>query len=445
MKVERCNATKFGEEYRSLLVNGELNSSYCLEDINLTLTGGAKYDKISYIGIGIYPCVNSSENNYHCKPREIIDAYMSGAYFSVLAQDIGLNPSNYGNPLIPTFLNVYTTIDKSFFRDLYLYFGITEIQTDEGLFSEKITSKKILQFRKESKSFYFKDNSNFYNGNTMCNVQIRLGEDIRVQKRTYNKFTQVFATTGGYMQLISTVFTIITFITNNLEYQIKLFNSLYNYHPNRRKISLKKELKLVGYLNDKCKNKMGGVTDILPNTNDNMINIIKRKSLAFEKERNISNQNSKNDKMILNTNTSAVIMDSKNIKFNKDNNKFNNSDNKNSNLKENKNNKSNIAFLPFEIDISSSSNLKNKANINKNLKLSKYDYIIKRSYKAIDDYFSKQFQINMFSYWFSKCRKKRENDKLFELGISFYRKKIDVINLFNITLLIEKISTNSEK
>jgi hypothetical protein len=189
LKVERCNVTKFGEEYRTLLVNGELDSSYCLEDINLTLTGGAKYDKISYIGIAIYPCVNSSENNYHCKPREIIDSYMSGAYFSVLAQDIGLNPSNYGNPLIPTFLNVYTTIDKSFFRDLYLYFGITEIQTDEGLFSEKITSKTILQFRKESKSFYFKDNSSFYNGNTMCNVQIRLGEDIRVQKRTYTKLT----------------------------------------------------------------------------------------------------------------------------------------------------------------------------------------------------------------------------------------------------------------
>ena len=238
------------------------------------------------------------------------------------------------------------------------------------------------------------------------------------------------------MQLISTVFTIIAFITNNLEFQINLFNSLYNYHPNRRKISLKKELKLVGYLNDKCKNKMSGITDILPNTNDNIINILKRKSNAIERERNMLNQNNKNDKMILNTNTSAIIMDSRN-------NKFNNSDNKNSNLKDNKNNKSNIAFLPFEIDISSSSNLKNKANKNKNLKLSQYDYIIKRSYKAIDDYFSKQFQINMFSYWFSKCRKKRENDKLFELGISFYRKKIDVINLFNITLLIEKISTNS--
>ena len=107
LKVERCNETKFGEEYKKLLVSGELNNSHCVEDINLTLAGGAKYDKISYIRIGIYPCVNTTENNNHCKPQEIIDSYMSGAYFSVLAKDIGLNPSNYENPLIPTFLDLY--------------------------------------------------------------------------------------------------------------------------------------------------------------------------------------------------------------------------------------------------------------------------------------------------------------------------------------------------
>ena len=148
-------------------MSGELNNSFCLEDINFNLTGGSKYDKFSYILIGIYPCVNSSNNNYHCKPQKIIDEHLSGAYFSFIAKDIGLNPSNYSNPIIPTFQDFFTTIDKSFFRDYVLYFGITEIQTDEGLFYEKITSKEVLQIRKEAKAFYFRDESSYYNGETM--------------------------------------------------------------------------------------------------------------------------------------------------------------------------------------------------------------------------------------------------------------------------------------
>ena len=155
LKVERCNETKFGEDYQSLLVSGELNNSHCIEDINLTLIGGAKYDRISYIGIGIYPCVNTTENHNHCKPQEVIDYYMSGAYFYVFAKDIGLNPSNFDNPLIPTFYDLYTTIDKSFFRDLIMYFGITEIQTDEGLFGEKNNIKKNFTISKRVKIFLF--------------------------------------------------------------------------------------------------------------------------------------------------------------------------------------------------------------------------------------------------------------------------------------------------
>jgi hypothetical protein len=167
---------------------------------------------------------------------------MSGAYFYVFVKDTGLNPSNFTNPLIPTFLDLYTTIDKSFFRDLILYFGITEIHTDEGFFGEKINIKKIIQFRKESKSFYFRDQSQYYEGKTMCNIQFRLGEDIRVQKRTYNKMTEVFSTTGGYMQMIYTVLTIITMLTNKLQYGIRLFNGLYDYHPYQKKKSLQKNL-----------------------------------------------------------------------------------------------------------------------------------------------------------------------------------------------------------
>jgi len=65
LEYEKCNVEKFGEKYQSLFIKHELDNSYCLKDtnFNLTLAGGYKYDRMTYIRIRIYPCVNSTENN----------------------------------------------------------------------------------------------------------------------------------------------------------------------------------------------------------------------------------------------------------------------------------------------------------------------------------------------------------------------------------------------
>ena len=60
LEIERCKQEKFGEKYQSLIVEGELNDSYCINNINLTLSRGSKLDTISYIKIGIYSCVNNT-------------------------------------------------------------------------------------------------------------------------------------------------------------------------------------------------------------------------------------------------------------------------------------------------------------------------------------------------------------------------------------------------
>ena len=104
---------------------------------------------MSYFRIKLYPCLNNTENNNHCKPQEVIDKYLKGGYFSIITKDIGLNPTNYTFPVLPTFQNLYTTIDKQIYRDFILYYGITEVHTDTGLIYEDIKIKRYLQFRKE--------------------------------------------------------------------------------------------------------------------------------------------------------------------------------------------------------------------------------------------------------------------------------------------------------
>ena len=114
---------------------------------NLILSGGFKYDKFSYIRIKIQPCINSTENNFHWKPQNIFDSYLSSAYFSILIKVIGLNPLKYDIPEIPVLKDLYTTIDKSILWDFFIYFCIIEVQTDLGLFATNIKKEKYLQFR----------------------------------------------------------------------------------------------------------------------------------------------------------------------------------------------------------------------------------------------------------------------------------------------------------
>ena len=242
LNIERCQEVKFGKEYQNLLVNGELNNSYCLNEINLTLSGNFKYDKLSYIKLNIYPCVNTTYNNNHCKPREIIDSFLSGTFISILAKDIGLEPSNYTHPVVPQFQDIYVTIDKSFFRDFVVFYGITEIQTDQGLFHETLHKDRYINLMKTTQGIYYQKEENYNNGYPICEVQIRMADDIRIQKRTYRKMTDVFSITGGYMTLISTLFSIITFLTNKIDYEVRLVNNIFNFFPKKRKISLKHKL-----------------------------------------------------------------------------------------------------------------------------------------------------------------------------------------------------------
>ena len=221
LDFERCNVNNFGEDYQRLFLENELNNSYCLKNFNLTLAGGYKYERFSYIRIRIYPCVNSTENNNSCKPQEEIDRLMSSSYFSIILKDIGLNPSDYSNPVIPTLQDIYTTIDKRIYKNYILNFGITEIKTDKGLFDSREEVKKFLQFRKESETFTFRNEEEYYKGKSVIIVQLKLEDNINVQTRSYTKLPELFSTIGGYMQLMNTAFILLSLLANKFHLELK--------------------------------------------------------------------------------------------------------------------------------------------------------------------------------------------------------------------------------
>ena len=241
LDFEKCNVINFGENYQHLFLEDELNNSYCLKKFerNLTLAGGYKYERFSYIRIRIYPCVNSTENNFTCKSQEEIDRFMSSGYFSIILKDIGLNPSNYSIPVLPTLQDLYTTIDKRIYKNYILNLGVTEIHTDIGLFQEKIKTQKYLQFRKEMETFTFRNEEEYYQGKSVIIAQLKLDDNINVQTRSYVKIPEIFSTIGGYMQLMNTAFLLFSIIVNKFNLELKILNSIFKFNLKKKKIIMK--------------------------------------------------------------------------------------------------------------------------------------------------------------------------------------------------------------
>ena len=450
LKLERCSKSKFGEKYQILLENEDLNNSYCLQDYNLSLVGGFKYDKMSYFKINIFSCVNNTNNNNHCKPQDEIDKYLNAGYFSALIKDIGLNPFNFSFPTVPILQDLYTTIDKFTKKEYFLYFGITEIDTDVGLFTNKVNKEIHLKFQNDIANTFFVDNEENQKNTTkeIFTAQIRLEDNIHFQKRTYTKMSLVFSTTGGYMQVIYTILTLIALLTKKFSVEKKLLNSLFNFNIKQKKIILSIEYeKKLDYNASFDKNK-GKENCFIPYEAKKSIvsNRGRRNSIFF------FNRNINKIPVIKNSGSESVSVRKKGRKtqnyvseeglieiFGGVSKEKERNENINQSLNRSKNNM---------IDNSNLNNLQINRILEKKIVSQKSNF----NFSMIKD---KTFEkgncsiihFNIFDYYcLRKITKKKTEIDLFNFGINFYKRQMDIINFFNIMILTQIMLTQkSEK
>ena len=440
LKFGRCNIENFGENYRQVFGNIEINNSYCLDDFNLTLAGGYKYDKMSYISIKIAPCVNKTERDVICKPKEVIDEYLTGTYLSFILKDIGLNPTNYSIPILPTIQNLYTTVDKRIFRDFIINYGITEIHTDTGFINENINKEKHLQFINSQQTFYFRDEEEYNQGKIFCTIQIRLSDIIHIQKRVYKKVQEIIYLIGGYNQLLYTVFSLISILCN-LDLEVKILNKLFNFNLKTNKMTIK----------------INNIKDFSSIKNKNLMkHHYTTKKFRFHNMKN-QNQNNSNDYKschLSNTKNNLVGIDQNNrnilpiiniVNYNKIDDA---ADNSKKIITNNISvNQSKRASFHFQYGHDKKNEMKVRA---KSLKANERIYF--RPFRIFSNSFhiykkneendkeNNNIHINLINYYCcGNISRKKKEIELFDLGVSLYRKRMDIINVFTILLLSEKM------
>ena len=242
LELEVCNLSKFNPKYYDLFKDKPMNNMYCPKNIDLILQGHITYDTYSYFYVGFYPCVNSTYR-HNCKPPEIIDQYLKNTYVSFKMQDIELTPQIYDTPIQLRCKEVNSPAAKSLFQNINAYFQVVELETDndivgfEGL--SNIKKEKYLKYNGPIVLSKLYDDSQYHDGQAICDVTVQLTEQVLTIKRTYTKLIEVLGDVGGLMEVIYMSFKIISTLITDLLYEKSMVNNLFNFDLGKKIVLIK--------------------------------------------------------------------------------------------------------------------------------------------------------------------------------------------------------------
>ena len=402
LEVEKCNLNKFGKNYQNLYKNIDLDNYYCFKDINnFNLEGHFSYLQYSFFYIEFFPCVNNSNitDGNKCEPKEIIEYYLDNTFVSLEMEDIELTPKNFEKPIRERNVDVYTTVGAKLFEELHVFFEVVNIETDMDWFGfdefENIKSQIYLKYDETFIMSNIIQKDVYKTGEKFADVTFKLSENMRTQRRVYTKFVTILGDVGGFMEVIFTLFRIISSFSVDILYEVSMVNRLFNFDLNKKNVVLKE------------------ITDI----EDDKTATFSKKKRKREKEKEKDSENEKNpdqnDINIINPRKRTHRKTTKSLTQKKSIYNYNHNDLNSFNLSSSKSK----AYIP-EVD------LDNRKTINDNSKVeSSYDE--KRLVKKV--------RMNRACIYICFCfvrrRKIMENVMLNE-GMALISKRLDIFNIF---------------
>ena len=244
IELEKCKIEKFGEFFKEKFNSNSLNNLYCFKEMNETFIGHFSYDIYSFFYIQLFPCINSTENNNHCKPLEVIDYYLKGTFLCMEFEDVELTPENYTYPVRPRNQDIYFTVGKKLFKEIHVYYQIVNIETDIEKFGidewKKYKEEQHLKYNSIYQMTNILENDIYETGEAFCDITIKLHDEIRITYRSYKKIMEIWGDVGGLMEVIFIIFKFISSFPINILYDLDVVNKLFEFNHKDGLIFVKK-------------------------------------------------------------------------------------------------------------------------------------------------------------------------------------------------------------
>ena len=246
LEVEHCQLEKFGKTYQDIFKKIDLKNYYCLKDINnFALEGHFSYYLYSFFYIQFFPCMNDTTSGEQgkCGTLEEINYYLKNTFITFEIEDVELTPKDYHSPTRPRSQNVYTTVGKKLFQEIHAYLEVVDIQTDlDWLGFDEIQNIKSEKHLKYDETFIMSnvvEDDIYKTGDPLCDVTLKLSDEVRTQRRIYTKFVTILGDVGGFMEVMFTLFRIVSSFSVDILYEISLVNHLFKFNTHKKEILLR--------------------------------------------------------------------------------------------------------------------------------------------------------------------------------------------------------------
>ena len=245
VELEICKIEKFGKKYRDIFKT-KIANLYCFKNMDYMMQGHTTYDVYSYFEIKFFPCVNTTENNNKCRPLEEIKNALSLSLVTVKIQDIELTPENYNSPTEVRGKELASPAYLDLYQNIQAYFHIVHVETDIDFIGfELFKNIQTKTFFKYDGTFILPSIMTYpllsFPGIPYCQISIQLTEQILTLKRTNTKLTEVLGEVGGLMEVVFSLFRIISsFLTDNL-YEQALVNNLFSFDLDKKTVNIKQK------------------------------------------------------------------------------------------------------------------------------------------------------------------------------------------------------------
>ena len=439
LPLETCNINQFGRNYRDYFSKINLNNLHCPKYLNQSLKGYITYDShevCSYYAFQFFPCVNTSENNNMCAPKENITKLLTEFKLIFIMQDIVLTPKDYEKPVkhVPKVLHL--SVKSDLHPNVQSNWQIVNIETHDDIIglgiSNIIRKEKYLKFNNYH-VFYSTSILNLDNSfSPLATIIFNLSEEELTETRTYTDLITIIGDVGIFMEVIFSLFSVLASTLTETLYTKSLVNHLFSFDLDKKLILVKKkDINIFKTQKSHEVNIPDTLLKININKNNNeekknIIKVMKNKSInndieIIKKQKNKQNFIKTIKKIELNGNSSFNSIFNINVKHSKFSKEKNNSYSGESNRK--------LDYIfNSVIKINMSEDYKNKEN----------ETNIKKDKNIITN-----IELNQFKPKF--CYKKQRDyiDKiLIEEAMEIIMEKLDIQNIFK---KIYKDSPNIEE
>ena len=236
IKYKKCSEWNFEiiPEYFEEL---DIDNILCLNLTDYSIEGEYMRNRWRTILFNFEKCINSTENNFTCESKDLIENTLNGGYIELFITDNTIIPNNYKKPVKVFGRNIFNSLDAREYSEFWLYLKRMDIITDNGLIFRNLNKKYSIAFDRFNYIKFSSSNNNF------LQVALKLSTTREVYYISYKKLQEIIADLAGLYKGIIFFLEIFYYIfkkTFYKNYLLQFFNLDYKKDKNNIKYIIKR-------------------------------------------------------------------------------------------------------------------------------------------------------------------------------------------------------------